>query len=113
MEANAPTHPECQIRASNIQINSYHCLPDISTLSNVHTSVSAQHQCVKRPYVGIYCVATSKCACASSVYQTLFLLPLHLGTRLVGITPWHGGGWEKAYLVIVGSELCFMKLGSV
>ena len=31
----------------------------------------------------------------------------------MGITPWPGGGREKAYIVLVGGELSFLKLGSV
>ena len=32
----------------------------------------------------------------------------------MGITPWPGGEWEKAYIVLfVGGELSFLKLGSV
>ena len=30
----------------------------------------------------------------------------------MGITPWPGGEWEKAYS-FVGGELSFLKLGSV
>ena len=35
------------------------------------------------------------------------------GSRFVGITPWPGGEWEKAYVVFVRGELSFLKLGSV
>ena len=35
------------------------------------------------------------------------------GNRFVGITPWPGGECEKAYIIFVGSELSFLKLGSV